>query len=237
VSTVERIPITMGESGATVERVRGADGRQWIEKTGTPGELVAEAAVLRWLRGKLPVAEILAEEPGRLAVTLLPGRMLCEGTATEAVAGMREALQLLATVPAEGCPVEASWSYRCEQAEARVRAGLVDEEDFDEVRLGRTAAEILRELVSFPAPPRKECRFTHGDLCLPNVLTMKGRIMGMVDWGRAGITHPAQDWALALRSLRHNFGAEAEQELRRHLPPECRSEALLEQFLLLDELF
>jgi hypothetical protein len=50
------------------------------------------------------------------------------------------------------------------------------------------------------------------------------------------VAHPAQDWALALRSMRNNFGSEAEQSLRKHVPQHCEDEVLLRRFLLLDEL-
>lgn len=139
-------------------------------------------------------------------------------------------------MPAEGCPFRADWATRLHQAEHRVRCGLVDERDFDDVNLGRTAADILAELQSLPPVPPVS-RFTHGDACLPNFLTQGGRLTGVVDLGRAGVAHPALDWALALRSMRDNFGSEAEQSLRKHVPQHCEDEALLRRFRLLDELF
>lgn len=115
-------------------------------------------------------------------------------------------------------------------------AGLVDETDFDAANVGRTAMDIVIELVSLPVPPDVAC-FTHGDACLPNFLTDGERLAGIVDLGRAGVAHPAQDWALALRSMRDNFGVNAERQLREHLPAHCADEQLLRQFRLLDELF
>ncbi len=64
-----------------------------------------------------------------------------------------------------------------------------------------------------------------------------GRLSGIVDVGRAGIAHPAQDWALALRSMRGRFGSEGEQRFRQHIPSYCNDEELLRRFCLLDELF
>jgi aminoglycoside phosphotransferase len=43
--------------------------------------------------------------------------------------------------------------------------------------------------------------------------------------------------ALALRSMHDNFGSEAEQLLRKHVPHDSLDEALLRRFRLLDELF
>jgi aminoglycoside phosphotransferase (APT) family kinase protein len=147
-----------------------------------------------------------------------------------------EALHRIHSMATAGCPFRADWVTRLHRAEHRIRCGLVDERDFDEVNLGRTAADILAELQSLPALPPVS-RFTHGDACLPNFLTQDGLLTGIVDLGGAGVAHPAQDWALALRSMRNNFGSEAEQSLRTHVPQHCEDEALLRRFLLLDELF
>jgi aminoglycoside phosphotransferase len=61
-----------------------------------------------------------------------------------------------------------------------------------------------------PEPPDVES-FTHGDACLPNFLTDGERVTGIVDLGRGGVAHPAQDWTLALRSMRDNCGARGER--------------------------
>ena len=120
---------------------------------------------------------------------------------------------------------------RCPQ-----RAGLIDESDFDEDNMGRSPSDILAELRSMPQLP-ETCCFTHGDACLPNFLTHGSELTGIIDVGRAGVTHPAQDWALAIRSVRANFGSAGERLLRQHLPPHSQDEELLRRFRLLDELF
>ena len=143
---------------------------------------------------------------------------------------------LVHAVPLEDCPFVANWTRRLVEGEAHARAGLIDESDFDEDNRGRSIDDILRELKSFPPLPVVAC-FTHGDACLQNFLAYDGRLSGIVDVGRAGIAHPAQDWALALRSVRDDFGQDAEELLWRHVPPDCADEELLRRFRLLDELF
>ena len=89
-------------------------------------------------------------------MSALPGITLTETGIDCAVALTAEALHLIHSTATEGCPFRADWATRLHQAEHRVRGGLVDERDFDDVNLGRTAADILAELHSLP--PCRPCR-------------------------------------------------------------------------------
>jgi aminoglycoside 3'-phosphotransferase II len=231
-----RSQIVVGKSGAMVVRVTREDGTRWIEKTASAADISVEAAVMTWCAGRLPVAEVLAVEAGVLSMSVLPGINLTEAPLELAVALTTEALHLIHAVSTLGCPFVSDWATRLRQAEFRVQHGLVDERDFDEANLGRSAFDVLAELQSLPPAPTVSC-FTHGDACLPNFLTHGGQLTGIVDLGRAGVAHPAQDWALALRSMRENFGSQAEAALRRQLPTHCEDDVLLHRFRLLDELF
>lgn len=235
-----RTTILTGKSHASVAWVQREDGLEWIEKSGSSSdsasEIDLETAVLEWCAGRLPVAKVLGKDAGFLAMSALPGVNLTEASMECAVEVIAEALALVHATPIEGCPFLASWALRLGQGELRVRAGLVDESDFDEANLGRSPTDILAELQSLPPLPDLIC-FTHGDACLENFLTQDGQLTGIVDLGRAGVTHPAQDWALALRSIRDNFGSDGERLLREHLPLHCADEELLRRFRLLDELF
>jgi aminoglycoside phosphotransferase len=228
--------ILIGESGACVARIRHRDGSTSIEKRGPAPEITCEADVLEWCSLRLPVAQIIERREGVLIMSELPGANLTEVSPQVAVNVVVEALGLIHSMPVEDCPFSASWNLRLLQAQQRIEAGLVDEADFDDDNLGRSAVEILAELKSFPPLPDLAC-FTHGDACLPNFLSLEGRLSGIVDLGRAGITHPAQDWALALRSLGSHFGPKGERMLRERLPIHCSGEDLLRRFRLLDECF
>jgi aminoglycoside phosphotransferase len=232
----KRTPILIGASGAHVIRVHRSDGSSWIEKHGPAPEINAEVDVLNWCALSLPVARVIEQREGVLIMSELPGMNLAEVSLEHAVNVMVEALGQIHSVPIEDCPFSASWSLRLHQAELRIQAGFVDEADFDDENLGRSAAAVLAELRSLPPPPDLSC-FTHGDASLPNFLSLGGRLSGIVDLGRAGLTHPAQDWALALRSIRFNFGPDGEWMLRQHLPIHCANEDLLRRFRLLDECF
>ena len=231
-----RTPILLGESGAHVVRVKRTDGTSWIEKSGPATEIAQEIAVLRWCTGLLPVARVLYEGSGVLHMSDLPGVPLTDLAVELAGSLLAEALRQIHAVPAAECPFVADWNLRIRDAEERLQAGLIDESDFDETNPGRSAEDILKELQAFPPLPKLRC-FTHGDASLENFLAQEGRLSGMVDLGRAGVTHPAQDWALALRGMRDHFGLRGEQQFLRHLPPDCAEESLLRRFRLLDEMF
>jgi aminoglycoside phosphotransferase len=145
-----------------------------------------------------------------------------------------QALNLIHSLPIAGCPFDASWESRLKQGEENIRAGLIDESDFDDDNVGRSPSDILAELRCLPPLPELRC-FTHGDAWLEN--SLKKELTGIVDLGRAGVAHPAQDWALALRSVRGNFGLLGERLFREHLPPHSADEEVLRRFRLLDELF
>lgn len=231
-----RTPIVIGASSATVVRVESAAGYSWIEKSGPASEISAEAAVLTWCTGRLPVPQVIEHRGGVLRMTEIPGLNLTEVSLDDAVRVILEALTRIHTIPFEDCPFPGYWHLRLHEAERRMKAGLVDQAEFDEENLGRDPAQMFAELASLPALLDRVC-FTHGDACLPNFLSEHGQLSGIVDWGRAGVTHPAQDWALALRSMRFNFGPQGERVLREHVPADSANESLLRRFRLLDEFF
>lgn len=79
-------------------------------------------------------------------------------------------------------------------------------------RVARRFGEILREIHSIDASdcPFGDCApghvLIHGDYCLPNVLVEQGRLVGLVDVGRAGRGDPRDDLAAGLWTLHYNFG-------------------------------
>ena len=235
-SPITKTPILLGESGASVFRVTQENAASWIEKSGPPAEIALEAEVLRWCEARLPVARIFHEQPGVLCISDLPGRPLSDLPLQVACSVLADALSRIHAIPIANCPFGAEWNHRQQEAEMRIAAGVVDALDFDEEKQGRSPESILAELRSLPPLPEPR-RFTHGDATLENFLAQDRKLSGIVDMARAGLTHPAQDWALALRSVKHQFGREGEQQLRRYLPRDCTDASLLRRFCLLDELF
>lgn len=173
-----------------------------------------EAGIMEWLRGKLPAPEVLAceRESGRqyLLMTRLPGKMLCDsaviGDAANVTRLLAQALEMVNSVDISDCPYRADLDAELSVARGNVERGEVDVEYTDPATFGPGGFRDPEHLLSWLEQnrPREETRFTHGDMCLPNVLTENGRITALLDLGGAGVGDPYRDYAIARRSLHDN---------------------------------
>ncbi|MGC4110616.1 MAG: aminoglycoside 3'-phosphotransferase [Nocardioides sp.] len=247
--------VSRGHTAAVVRR--SPDGGAYA-KTGTGLErleLVDERERLAWLADAgLPVPAVLSWEDDGESATLttatLPGVPLSELPASAVESATRSLgafLRELHTVPRASCPFERWLAVTVPLARVRADEGLVDEDDFDEERAGRSAEELISELIE--ARPRAErleledLVVCHGDACLPNFLADADTlaITGMVDVGRLGVADRHLDLALATRSM-------SDTSLNPAYGPEAASALLeaydapadpwrLDFYRLLDELF
>jgi kanamycin kinase/streptomycin 3"-kinase/aminoglycoside 3'-phosphotransferase-2 len=232
VESAEWVTVRTGMSGADVRR--SPDGGAYA-KSGSGNvreDLVAERERLEWLAGTdLPGAEILDWDDDGATATLtlrtVPGVPLSELTGTSASVAAESLGRFLARLhatPRESCPFERWLAVTVAVARVRVDKRLVDEGDFDDERAGRSAQDVLRDLLD--QRPRAEDLETadlvvcHGDACLPNFLADPDtcEVTGMVDVHRLGIADRHLDLALATRSstdvsLNPGFGPEAGEAL------------------------
>lgn len=118
---------------------------------------------------------------------------------------LADALRALHALPVAGCPFDHRLASRLPEVAARVAAGLIDADDFDDERLGQSAEQVYAELIA-TCPADEDLVVTHGDACLPNLMAVDGRFSGFIDCGRLGVADRCQDLALAARSLVHNYG-------------------------------
>ena len=176
-------------------------------------ELLREKKRLDWLLGRLPVPNVVGYETDArnefLLLTPLPGRHVADLSAEEPdekiVQLLAAGLRAIHAIPIHDCPFDMTLDREIERARYNVVNGLVDEDDFDDTRHGRSAAELFEELQS-KRPADEDLVFTHGDYCLPNVMVDRGEVSGVVDWGRAGVADRYKDIALVVRSLERNTG-------------------------------
>ncbi|HEX8737393.1 MAG TPA: APH(3') family aminoglycoside O-phosphotransferase [Pyrinomonadaceae bacterium] len=180
--------------------------------------LLREKMKLEWLENRLPAPEVLFFAAGESADYLLLSAI--SGTdASDAslktdiprvIEQLTNGLKTIHALPIEDCPFDERNDCKIEPARELVAKNLVDEDDFDEINLGKTAACLFQELIE-NKPADEDSVFTHGDYCLPNVIFENKRLSGFVDWGNAGIADRYQDLALLTRSVIYNFGAEYEE--------------------------
>jgi aminoglycoside 3'-phosphotransferase-2 len=214
------------------------------EAHGPFSELSDEAARLRWLHSLgLPcpavVAHVVEDGHDWLVTSALPGRDLACETALppfERVVLLALALRRLHSVDIACCPFDHGWQKRLAVAERRMRAGLIDEGDFDVERLGQSAAGLFSELGELTVTD-EDLVVTHGDACLPNFIALDGAFSGYIDCGRLGVADRYQDIALACRSIEKNFGAVFVQPFCDHYGSGLLDTRKMKRYQLLDEFF
>ncbi|MFJ2479805.1 APH(3')-II family aminoglycoside O-phosphotransferase [Pseudomonas sp. NPDC087598] len=207
---------TIGESRADVLRVTPAGSAPLFvksEQVMTWGELPGEIQRLRWLAEQdLPAPRVLdtttENERNWLLMTAVPGRDLASSVhlaPEQIVTLLADALRSLHAVAINSCPFDHRLEAKIALAREHLLAGLIDEEDFDDSRLGLSAEQVFQQLLA-ERPDHEDLVVTHGDACLPNLLADNGRFSGFVDCGRLGVSDRYQDLALAAHSITDNLG-------------------------------
>ena len=237
--------ITIGKSPADTFRLdRDGQAALYLKVSlkSHRSELLRERERINWLRGKLPVPEVIrytADDLNEyLLLTALPGRDAASLTGDEPneniVRWLATGLRMIHALPVAECPFDMTLDGIIEEARYNVVNGFVDEAGFDEIRLGRSAAELFEELLS-KRPATEDLVFTHGDYCLPNVLIDGKEVAGFVDWGSAGVADRYKDIALVLRSLERNTGEDLTTNFYEAYGPSRPDAGKVEYYKLLDE--
>ncbi|MEM9808205.1 MAG: APH(3') family aminoglycoside O-phosphotransferase, partial [Cyanobacteria bacterium P01_D01_bin.56] len=134
------------------------------------------------------------------------------------------------------CPFDERIKSKLARAHCHVQQGLVDEDNFDDERLGMTAQEVYAALVE-RRPTEQDFVFTHGDYCMPNILLQGDRISGFIDLDRAGIADRYNDLAISSRSIAYNLGTDYEQRFFLAYGIDNVDEEKIEYYRMMDELF
>jgi len=211
------------------------------------------AAVMQWLEGRIPAAQLIAHEitggKSWLLMSKVAGKMCCNKYYMEQsevlLRGLTDALKLLWSTDSTGCPRTTTISDLLKEAEYRVEQGLVDVENTEPDTFGpggfRNPEHLLHWLTDNKA--ESHLSLSHGDFCLPNIFMDQGRFSGFIDLDDFGIGEKWRDIALCWRSLKHNCDGHYGNIY--NIDPNCLFDLLeiqpdwdlIHYHLLLDELF
>ena len=172
------------------------------------GSLRQEAGIAEWLDQYVPVPEIIEmTSDGNTEFMLMAriaGRPASEmnGAKREICHAYADALRYFHdAVPLNGCPFDARLGTRVSDAERRLVRGLVDEDNFDAARSGRSAADVF-DTITRTLPEEKDLCVTHGDYNLENVLFSDTlALKGFIDVGSVGVSDRHRDLGIAARSV------------------------------------
>ena len=239
----------VGESGGAVYRLHGKAGAPDLYlkhgDANVADDIIAEMVRLRWLANHVPAPRVkgfvdtegeawllMSAMPGKTAWQLMEAQPALRPAVVDALAAF---LRRLHAIPVDSCPFTSEHGFRLRAARARIEAGLVDEDDFDEAREGWTAEQVWEAMQALlPLAPSRVV--THGDYSLDNLLIEDGEVVGCIDAGRVGIADPYQDLAIMWNCL-GEFGAACQQRFLTAYGIENVSKERLAFHLMLDELF
>jgi aminoglycoside phosphotransferase len=213
----------VGFSSAQVFRLEAKDRNSLylkIDCRNSAHSLALEKLKLDWLKNRLPVPEALLfaenEKHEYLLISEISGADASDASMKknlpQTIKELVNGLNLIHQLHIAECPFDGRLACKIGLARERMINGLVDEQDFDAERLGRTAEDLFEELIR-TMPPDEDLVFTHGDYCLPNIIFNNGNLNGFVDWAGAGVADRYQDIALLTRSVSFNFGKNWEERV------------------------
>lgn len=197
-----------GMSNANVYKLVNSKNTYYLKVQKRCNESIREHDMYRWLKGKLPVPEIICEhfEDGfdYLLMEKARGMMLesdCYRNSPEQLVKLAaEGLKLLWDVPVSQCPYEASIESKLKKAKELIENGLKVSVDKNIYTKGfNNEKDVYEYLIS--NIPKEDKVFTHGDYCFNNYFAKDNAISGFIDMGNGGIADRYQDIALCVREL------------------------------------
>jgi len=241
--------VNMGDTEDIVTRFFAANGKQnektLFLKTGklTP-EAYRERDMLLWLKGKLPVPDMLhwheTDNTYYMLTTAAQGIMACSERGLSApekdvLPALADGLLQFQNIDISDCPLESRLHQKLKTARYNAEHGLTDMYFFENNERFPTPITLYEYLVANKPP--EDLTLTHGDYCLPNIFIANQKAVGFIDMGRGGIADKYQDIALCYRSLKYNTFDNVNENLFFEclgIKPDWNK---IDYYILLDELF
>lgn len=235
----------VGRSNATLYYFSNKDKEYYLKIEKTNPVFEHEQNVMKWLKGRLPVPQVIAQctESGYdyLLMTKVAGEMAFSEqylkNPSELVRLLAEAIKMLQSVNISDCPYDYTLKSTFDLARKRIDNNEVDMNEWkDSTKVKfNSPKELYDYLVA--NKPEEELVFSHGDYCLPNVFFNNEKVSGFIDLGCAGISDKWLDIALGIRSLEYNLQSKEYTNLLfecLNIEPNYEK---INYYLLLNELF
>lgn len=192
----------------------GYQGRDVVLKYSSRPEVYEEAKIYQWLKGKLPVPEVLFCEQidgvNYLLVSYEKGVMMQDDIFSD---GKEKGIILYAQLIAEihrvdpaGFPFRHDLAYKLNKVRETVAKHEAKTQYFEREFKNWSPEKMLERLESLNGF-NEDLVFCHGDVCMPNFLYDHHQLSAVLDVSGAGINDRYLDLAIAIRTLRYNLEA------------------------------
>lgn len=246
------VQATEGMSPARVYRLEGSAQTLYLKISnhlfhGTTYDVEREKDIMLWLRGKLPVPEVLHFEQHEGSNFLLMSQV--HGLAGAAdyeqhrdpermIRFYSDGIQTLQSVDPSDCPFDNRIEHRLAELDSLLSRNLAaaDPAHWEE----DTPFQEPQELYTFLKDhrPTEDLVFSHGDFCDSNFFVHDGKISAFIDLGRSGKADRWYDIAFCVRSIRNDLGNRPEHlNLFFDLLGVQPDWEKIRYYILLDELF
>jgi aminoglycoside 3'-phosphotransferase III len=215
---------TEGMSPARVYKLIGRDQKLYLKISdnryhGTTYDVERERDIMLWLKGKLPVPEVLHFEQYENTNFLLMSEM-------NGVIGYEdfeqrhdikrmlkiysEAIRLFQSINTSNCPFNNNIDNRLIELDYLLQHKLADmnSDNWEYDTPFRDPNDLYVFLQTHK--PKEELVFSHGDFGDSNIFISNSQISGFIDLGRSGKADKWYDIAFCVRSIRHYIGNDKE---------------------------
>jgi aminoglycoside 3'-phosphotransferase III len=243
---------TEGMSPARVYKLLGRNENLYLKISdhqyhGTTYDVEREKDIMLWLKGKLPVPEVLHFEQHENSNFLLMREVSgdigyayykkqCDPKKMIRIYG--ESIKLFQSVSTLGCPFVSDIDYRLNELDYLLQHNLadLDIENWEDDTPFRDPNELFAFLKTHK--PNEELVFSHGDFGDSNIFIVNDQVSGFIDLGRSGKADKWYDIAFCIRSIQHDMGDDKEYldlffDLL-EIEPDWNK---IRYYILLDELF
>ncbi|MFQ3583228.1 MAG: APH(3') family aminoglycoside O-phosphotransferase [Chloracidobacterium sp.] len=211
---------TEGMSPARVYKLIGCSENLYLKMSdsqyrGTTYDVEREKDVMLWLKGKVPVPEVLHFEQYESTSFLLMREVngvvghvyhQKQRDPEKMIRMYSEGIKLFQSVSILDCPFVSDIDFRLSELDYLLRNNLadIDIENWENDTPFRDPNELYTFLREHK--PNEELVFSHGDFGDSNIFVANDQISGFVDLGRSGKADKWYDIAFCVHSIQHDMG-------------------------------